>query len=275
MKAQPEMTLKKAKLSIVVAIGCLAAACEPGLPPEDEAKIGIDVSRGSFSLSVDDGGKIYSASAPVVFQDETYSRTAVASPECFYCEKLDHSLSVFGENLALDIGGGKQIIVLLTKPGESSNWLQQAGSNNQQRGTQYSEFGDCLMEIMPANPRPQFDFDRNGDGYRDLCDSKYLPYFVTFDDPSDPSSIRLLDPYNLEESLGRNVKIINFRFGGKPLGPESSFWAGWLSSFPENKRGDQFPDDVVRTSFVQHAPTIRSEPKTLGAKPTWRQVRED
>ena len=245
------------------------------MAPEDEAKIGISTSLGSFSLSVDDGGKIYSASAPVVFEEETYSRTLVAYPECLYCKRLDSKVSVFGRNLALDIGGGKQIVVLLSEPGESPNWLHRVGSSNQQGLKHGYGDEDCLMEIMPADPRPQFDYDRNGDGYRDRCDSKFLPYFVTFDDPSDPASMRLLDPYNLRESLGRDVKVINFRFGGKPLGPESSFWADWLSNFPEAKRGDQFPDDIVRSSFVQQAPTIRWEPKTLGERPTWRQVRED
>lgn len=40
-----------------------------------------------------------------------------------------------------------------------------------------------------------------------LVPSKYYPIMVTFDDPSDPSSVRLVDPSNLEASFGPGVTL--------------------------------------------------------------------
>lgn len=150
-----------------------------------------------------------------VYEVTAGNRTAILP------EEADRTRSLRGEAVAVDLPDGRTLFAIL----KTNNW-------------QRSDVGEAAMAAL--DPIYNNDWVENaarissGDGIvspAEIAPENY-PMLVTFRDPKDPTSVRLVDPSNLAASFGEGASLesITVQVTDDPVTTGIEQRLGWLPS---------------------------------------------
>jgi hypothetical protein len=207
---------------------------------------GVTESELYINVVVRDSGKLYSAHNAIRYRTTITQSHLGLDYDCLFCRKryTDYKILRAG-NVYVRIGKGDSVVMLL--PSSTLSWLQSmiSGTEEPYGGTEW------VVEEVGAHPNPQFDYDRNHDGYKDRWQYGGAPYFVTMKDVNDPATMRLANPYKLRRAFHRKVSLVSVTVSRTPVGELSTLETPWIKSLPIRQRGERFPLDITRDAFLQ------------------------